>query len=63
MKRSEAVDLIFKRLGHLGISEMACDDVLDILEKAGMVPPIVWKAKDPENHMLAARLEWEGEDE
>jgi hypothetical protein len=39
MKRSEAVGLIWKRLGPLGICEDTCKEVLDILEEAGMYPP------------------------
>ena len=39
MKRSEAVNLIWKRLGPLGICEDTCKEVLDILEEAGMYPP------------------------
>lgn len=39
MKRSEIVDLIWDRLSPLGIGEETCRDVLDIIEKAGMLPP------------------------
>jgi hypothetical protein len=39
MKKSEVVELIWKRLGPLGISEETCAEVLNIIEKAGMLPP------------------------
>lgn len=39
MKKSEVVELIWKRLGPLGISEETCAEILNIIEKAGMLPP------------------------
>ena len=39
MKRSKIVNLIWDRLSPLGIGEETCSDVLDIIEKAGMLPP------------------------
>lgn len=39
MKKSSVVDLIWRRLGPLGISEETCIEVLDIIEEAGMLPP------------------------
>lgn len=38
MKSSEVVELIWKRLGPLGISEETCSEVLEILEEAGLQP-------------------------
>ena len=40
VKKSEVVELIWKRLGPLGVSEETCADVLSIVEQAGMLPPI-----------------------
>lgn len=39
VKKSEVVELIWKRLGPLGIGEETCAEVLNIIEKAGMLPP------------------------
>lgn len=39
MKRSEMVEIIWKRLGLIGISEETCSEVLALLEEAGMLPP------------------------
>lgn len=39
MKKSKAVELIAKRLGPIGISEPTCEEVLEILLKAGIQPP------------------------
>lgn len=39
MKRSEMVEIIWKRLGPLGVGEEACSEVLELIEKAGMLPP------------------------
>jgi hypothetical protein len=39
MKRSEMVQIIWKRLEPLGVSEETCSEVIGILEKAGMIPP------------------------
>lgn len=33
MKKSEVVELIFKRLGPVGISEPTCEEIVDLLEK------------------------------
>jgi hypothetical protein len=40
MKRSEVVDLIWKRLAPLGIGSETCEEVLSIVENAGMLPPL-----------------------
>lgn len=39
MKRSQAIELIAKRLNPIGICDETCEEVLIILEKAGMLPP------------------------
>jgi hypothetical protein len=41
MKRSEMVELIAKRLCPIGIGYPTCEEILDILEKAGMKPPTI----------------------
>ncbi len=33
------VQIIWKRLEPLGVSEETCSEVIGILEKAGMIPP------------------------
>jgi hypothetical protein len=33
------VEIIWKRLGPLGVGEEACSEVLELIEKAGMLPP------------------------
>lgn len=40
MKRSEMVDTIWRRLAPLGIGSETCEEVLTIVEKAGMLPPL-----------------------
>lgn len=40
MKRSKMIEIIFKRLGPVGICEETCDEVLALIEEAGMLPPM-----------------------
>lgn len=40
MKRSDMVDLIWRRLAPLGIGSETCEEVLAIVEEAGMLPPL-----------------------
>lgn len=40
MKRSEAVELIAKRLNPIGIADPTCEEILTLLEDAGMLPPL-----------------------
>jgi hypothetical protein len=42
MKRSEAIEIIFNRLGPIGISESTCEEVLSLLESKGMIPPSIY---------------------
>jgi|GEM_PF-6495032 hypothetical protein len=63
MKRSLAVEFIFKRLGPIGVSYETCEDVLRTLENIGMLPP----EHDPNfifdlEHVRYAH-KWEPEDE
>jgi len=70
MKRSEMIELIARRLCPVGISEPTCEEVLDIIEEAGMLPPSYLKdtnvpfwngeAVGPESWPVN---EWEPEDE
>ena len=39
MKRSEMVDLIWKRLAPVGVGSETCEEILFIVEEAGMLPP------------------------
>lgn len=39
MKRSEMIEKIAKRLSPVGVSEPTCEEVLSIIEEAGMLPP------------------------
>lgn len=39
MKRSDAVELIAKRLNPIGICDSTCDELISILEEAGFEPP------------------------
>jgi hypothetical protein len=50
MKRSEMIQIISKRLGPLGISEPTCEEVLTLLEEAGMKPPRNSKMYHPSYH-------------
>lgn len=40
MKRSEMVNAIWRRLAPLGIGSETCEEVLSIIEKEGMLPPL-----------------------
>lgn len=40
MKRNDMVDLIWRRLAPLGIGSETCEEVLSIVEEAGMLPPL-----------------------
>ncbi len=40
MKRNDMVDLIWRRLAPLGIGSETCEEVLSIIEEAGMLPPL-----------------------
>jgi len=63
MKRSDAVELIAKRLNPVGISTPTCEEVLEILEEAGMLPPprTFWDKNVHENYNPVTRNEWEPE--
>ena len=40
MKRSDMVNAIWRRLAPLGIGSETCEEVLSIIEKEGMLPPL-----------------------
>lgn len=40
MKRNDMVDLIWRRLAPLGIGSETCEEILSIVESAGMLPPL-----------------------
>lgn len=40
MKRSEMINAIWRRLAPLGIGSETCEEVLAIVEKEGMLPPL-----------------------
>lgn len=56
MKREEAIELISKRLGPIGVSEPTCEEVLSILENAGMLPPMTKKKRSRE--INGTLIEW-----
>ena len=39
VKKSDDIQLIAKRLNPIGVSDDTCEEVIDILIKAGMLPP------------------------
>lgn len=39
MKRSEVVDMIYERLIPLNVGKDICNEIIEIIEKAGMLPP------------------------
>lgn len=46
MKRSEMIELIAKRLNPIGVATDTCEEVLKIIEDAGMLPPARYRYHD-----------------
>ena len=68
MKRSEMIEILSKRLNPMGLSDELCNEILDILEEKGMLPPqitvpiIVKRQYDnKEGLYYVAKNEWEKE--
>lgn len=67
MKRSEMIEVIAKRLNPIGVSTPTCEEILDLVEEAGMLPPVNICKVIPDatrggyKHSPTAR-EWDDED-
>lgn len=58
MKRSQAVKLIQYRLKQLAITSISPEEVLDIAETIGMLPPVVIESTDRND---LGKIKWEKE--